>query len=168
MILPIIGLVIAYFIASCEDDAVEKVIVGRIQRIRNFLKNLNETQFKNKIWKWRFGKGASWIELVHSEKVDLIFTDAKDQNGFVYKDFNDTNSDNDGLNLKEGIDNNSNLKGVDKNGNVHLQESEYPDENNKFKSDQKEITAYDAKKKFSVKETDNTNKEDDPQGVQHE
>ena len=81
IILPIIGLIIAYFIASCEDEAVEKIIVGRIQRIRNFLKNLNETQFKNKCWKWRFGKGASWIELVHSEKADLIFTDAKDHTG---------------------------------------------------------------------------------------
>ena len=169
IILPVIGLVIAYFIASCEDDAVEKIIVSRTQRIKNFLKNLNETQFKNKVWKWRFGKGASWIELVHSEKVDLVFTDAQDQNGYVYKDFNDTNSDNDALNLKEGMKNNSNLKedesDKDKNkqSDGKMRESEYPDENNNFKSDEKLTKVNDEKNKklFPSKETDNTNKEDD-------
>ena len=168
IILPIIGLIIAYFVASCEDDAVERIIVGRIQRVRNFLKNLNETQFKNKIWKWRFGKGASWIELVHSEKVDSFFKDGQDLNGVNAKSFNDinwvdgtnypTNSDNDPLNIKEGKNNLTS----DQNKNKPLQESEYPDENNKFKSDDKPNSEYDAKKKFSVKETDNTNKEDDP------
>ena len=169
IMLPVIGLVIAYFVASCEDDTVEKIIVGRTQRIRNFLKNLNETQFKNKVWKWRFGKGASWIELVHSEKVDLVFTDAQDQNGFVYKDFNDTNSDNDALNLKEDMKNNSNLKEseIDKHQNKqsddNIKESEYPDENNNFRLDEKLKKVNDEKNKklFPSKETDNTNKEDD-------
>lgn len=113
--LPIIGLVIAYFCASCENERIEVIIKERIKRIENFINNLNETTFKKKVWKWRFGKGASWIELVNTEKVKLDYLKSDVINGSIHKTFN-SDSDNEGIKVNNHNKNSS--PDVTRNNNV--------------------------------------------------
>jgi hypothetical protein len=65
--LPILGICIAFSFTTWEHDQIEKLISGRINRVKEILNKVNGEKLIGRLWKFKMGPGGSWLELINTE-----------------------------------------------------------------------------------------------------